>query len=141
MTSEPTIRELTTDRDWDRAVPILGQLWDGKTPAAIRAFRAEPDYRLFGLFEDGTLLAVAGVSVQRVLHHVRHVWIHDLVVDADHRREGHGDELLSWLESWARDRDCQYVALALRGGNDEAAAFYREHGLDTWGSILEAPLG
>lgn len=136
----PDVRELTTDAEWDRAVPVLAQLWTEKTDAEIRAFREEADYRLFGLFAGGNLVAVAGVSLQRVLHHTRHAWVHDLVVGEGHRRDGHGSELLSWLERWAEKRDCTHLALALRDGNDEAAAFYRENGLDEWGSVLETEL-
>lgn len=134
------VRPLTTDAEWDRAVEVLGQLWTSKTDAEIHAFREDEDYRLFGLFDAGQLVAVAGVSIQRVLHHARHCWIHDLVVEAAHRRAGHGTELLSWVNEWAREHDCAYVALALRDGNDEAAAFYSEAGLEEWGTILETEL-
>jgi GNAT superfamily N-acetyltransferase len=138
----PTVRELDTDADWDRAVPILGQLWRDADESFVRSFRAEPDYRLFGLFvgDEDTLVAVAGVSVQRVLHHARHAWVHDLVVDEPVRGEGHGAALLGAVEDWARERDCEYVALAVRDGNDEARRFYEREGLAEWGRVLEREL-
>jgi GNAT superfamily N-acetyltransferase len=138
--TETRIEQLKTDAQWDAAVPILGQLWKQKSPAEIRSWRKEEGYRLFGLFADDDLVAVAGVSVQRVLHHVRHAWIHDLVVDEDHQRDGHGEALLAHVESWARERDCEYVALALVDGNDDAGQFYREQGLERWGDVIEKPL-
>ncbi|QCC51022.1 GNAT family N-acetyltransferase [Halapricum salinum] len=138
--TETRIEELTSDAQWDAAVPILGQLWEEKTSAEIRSWREEDDYRLFGLFDDDVIVAVAGVSIQRVLHHVRHAWIHDLVVDEAHQRSGYGQALLAHVESWARERECEYVALALVDGNDSAGGFYREQGMERWGDVIEKPL-
>ncbi len=134
------VAELATDEEWAAAVPILGQLWTDADDAEIRSWREEGDYRLFGLFADGDLAAVAGVSIQRVLHHARHLWIHDFVVAETHRGEGYGQALLTWLEEWADERDCEYVALAVIDGNDEALQFYESCGMDEWGSVVEAEL-
>ncbi|WP_436928509.1 GNAT family N-acetyltransferase [Halosimplex halobium] len=149
------VREVTTDEGWDEAVPILRQLWSHVDEAFVRGWRAEDDYRLFGLYEtdgahgadDGpeatggeTLVAVAGVSVQRVLHHERHLWVHDFVVDEPRRGEGYGTELLDWLEEWARDRDCENLALACRAGNDAGREFYESRELEVWGQVLEREL-
>ncbi|WP_225333648.1 GNAT family N-acetyltransferase [Halomicrobium urmianum] len=158
----PTVTQLTTDAEWDEAVPILRQLWSHEDESFVRSWREEGEYELYGYYavsdelsegpgesdavEEGTpgpnarLVAVAGLSIQRVLHHRRHAWIHDLVVDESHRNRGHGAELLAWIEDWARDRDCQYVALACVAGNDEALAFYEGEGLETWGRVVEREL-
>lgn len=131
---------LTSDGAWDDAVPILRQLWTDADPAFVRSWREEPGYHLFGRYVSDDLVAVAGVSVQRVLHHVRHAWIHDFVVDRPHRSQGHGAALLSSVETWAHDQDCEYVAVAARQGNDDGLAFYEREGYDRWGYVVERPL-
>jgi len=161
-----TVRELTTDTEWDAAVPLLGQLWSDADPAFIRSWREEDDYRLFGLYvgDDGvddadgtngadgangangtsddpdTLVGVVGVSVQRVLHHRRHAWVHDLVVDEPRRSSGVGTELLAFVERWADERDCEYVALANRLDNEDALSFYEAAGMERWGYVVEQEL-
>ena len=134
------IEELDTDAEWDAAVPLLRQLWTDHDPDWIRSWREEDDYRLFGLYADGTLVGVAGVSIQLVLHHARHAWIHDFVVDEERRGEGYGEELLASVEEWARGEDCEYVALALRAGNDDARRFYEREGMERWGDVIETEL-
>ncbi|QLH80372.1 GNAT family N-acetyltransferase [Halosimplex pelagicum] len=147
------VRELATDEEWDEAVPILRQLWNHADDAFVREWREEDDYRLFGLYEvDGadaeseatgggeTLVAVAGVSIQRVLHHERHLWVHDFVVDEPRRGEGLGGELLDRLAEWASERDCAHLSLACRAGNDDGRSFYESEGLDAWGQVLEREL-
>ncbi|WP_459191280.1 GNAT family N-acetyltransferase [Halosimplex sp. J119] len=144
------VREVTTDEGWDEAVPILRQLWSDAEESFVRGWREEDDYRLFGLYErDGsaadapeseTLVAVAGISIQRVLHHERHLWVHDLVVDEPRRGEGYGRRLLDWLAEWARERDCENLALACHGDNDAARAFYEAEGLEVWGQVMERGL-
>jgi GNAT superfamily N-acetyltransferase len=141
------VEELTTDEQWDAAVPILRQLWSHEDEAFVRGFRDEDDYRPFGLYDDvdgageAKLVAVAGISIQRVLHHHRHAWIHDLVVDEPLRGQGYGAELLAWVEEWAAGRDCEYVALANVLDNDDGLAFYEREGMDRWGYVVEKDLG
>jgi len=142
------VREVTTDERWDEAVPILRQLWSHVDEPFVHEWREEDDYRLFGCYETAgpegagseTLVAVAGVSVQRVLHHERHLWVHDFIVDEPRRGEGFGSELLDRLAEWGRDRDCEHLSLACRDGNDDARAFYESEGLDAWGAVLEREL-
>jgi len=143
-----TFRELAGERDWDRALPILRQLWSHRSEAFVRSWREEDDYRLLGRFaepedpdaEEGSLVAVAGVYVQTVLHHERSCWVHDLVVDEAHRGEGYGEALLAALEDWADERDCAHVALVCAADNDEAAAFYEGIGMETFGTVYEREL-
>ncbi|NHN57900.1 GNAT family N-acetyltransferase [Halorussus sp. JP-T4] len=154
---ETAVEELTTEAEWTAALPILRQLWTDADESFVRSWADEDDYRLFGLFvgtddpdtssvvgepreSDGELVAVAGVSVQRVLHHARHAWIHDFVVAEAHRGQGYGADLLGFVESWAEDRDCEYVALAVRNGNDDALGFYEAEGMERWGSVVETEL-
>lgn len=132
--------ELETDAEWDAAISILTQLWSDEDEAFVRSFRDEDDYRLVGCFDGDELVAVAGVSVQRVLHHVRHAWIHDLVVDEPRRSEGFGAELLEHLESWARERGCEYLTLASALDNESALSFYEDNGMDRWGYVVETEL-
>lgn len=134
------VEEPTTDEQWDAAVPILHQLWSHEDEAFVRGFREEDDYRPFGLSDDGALVAVAGISIQRVLHHRRHAWIHDLVVDEPRRSEGYGAELLDWIEEWAAQRECEYVALANVLDNDAGPAFYEDNGLERWEYVVEREL-
>ncbi|WP_137283569.1 GNAT family N-acetyltransferase [Halorussus salinisoli] len=137
---ESRVEELETEAEWTAALPILRQLWTDADEEFVRSWADEDGYRLFGLLADGQLVAVAGISVQRVLHHARHAWIHDFVVDEDHRGEGFGAELLEFVESWAADRDCEYVALAVREGNDDALGFYETEGMERWGHVVETEL-
>lgn len=137
---ETTVERLTTDEEWNEAVPIIRQLWSHEDEAFVRSWREEDDYELYGYHADGELVAVAGISVQRVLHHRRHAWIHDIVVDEDHRNEGLGAALLERIEQWAEDQGCEYVALANVLDNDAARDFYEDNGMETWGYVVEKEL-
>lgn len=140
------VEALTTDEQWEAAVDVLLQLWSHEDETFVRGFREEDDYRPLGLYDDvnGTdeerLVAVAGVSIQRVLHHRRHAWVHDLVVDEALRGQGYGAELLERLEEWARERDCECLALANALDNDDGLAFYEREGMERWGYVVEREL-
>jgi GNAT superfamily N-acetyltransferase len=130
------VAELTTDAEWDRAVPIIQQLWADKSRAEILDWREE-DYRLLGLFVDDELVGIAGLYLQVVLHHQWTGWIHDLVVDEAHRSQGYGAELLAAATEWAAERDCETVALVNTVDNDEATRFYEEEMERRFGSVYE----
>lgn len=133
------VRELETKEEWESAIPIIRQLWTDADESFIRSWADEDGYRLFGLYADETetLVGVVGLSIQRVLHHTRHVWIHDFVIDDAHRSMGYGTRLLSFVEEWAKENDCEYVALAGRLGNEDANQFYEENEMERWGYVFE----
>ncbi|MFB6072130.1 MAG: GNAT family N-acetyltransferase [Halobacterium sp.] len=135
-----TTRELTEEADRRAAVPLLRQLWTDREPDAVLDWTSDDDYRLFGRFVDGTLAAVAGVQVQSLLHHRRGAWLLDLVVDEPRRGDGHGAALLSFVEAWARDRDCEYVALASPLEKQGVHEFYDGEGYEKWGYVVETTL-
>lgn len=132
-----TTRELTTDADRREAVPILRQLWTDRDPEAVLEWTGDGDYRLFGRFADGDLVAVAGVQVQSLLHHRRGAWLLDLVVDEPRRGEGHGAAMVDFVESWAADRDCEYVALASPLEKESVHEFYADRDYEQWGYVVE----
>lgn len=134
------VRELTTEAERRETVPILQQLWTGKSTDEILAWTGEEDYRLFGGFVEGELVAVAGVLEANVLHHARHAWLYDLVVDEPHRGRGYGGAMVDHVEAWADERGCEYVALASPRSKDEVHRFYDRQDYEKWGYVLEKRL-
>jgi GNAT superfamily N-acetyltransferase len=132
-----TTRELTGEADRRAAVPLLRQLWTERDPADVLDWTADEGYRLFGRYRDDELVAVAGVQVQSLLHHRRGAWLLDLVVDEPRRGEGHGAAMLDFVESWARERDCEYVALASPLDKESVHDFYDDQDYDRWGHVVE----
>jgi len=134
---EWTVVEVRTTEEWSRAIPLLRQLWTDADESFVESWAEEDGYRLLCLVVDDAYVAVVGLSIQRVLHHARHVWVHDFVVDEAHRSSGYGATLLSAVEDWARERDCTSVALACRLGNEAAHGFYEHLGFEDWATVME----
>jgi len=134
------IRELTDESARRGAVPILRQLWSDADPADVLAWTAPDDYHLFGRFVDGELVGVAGVLVRDVLHHSRHAWLYDLVVDEPRRGAGHGTALLEHVEAWATERDCESIALASPLAKADVHQYYGDREYEKWGYVIEKQL-
>lgn len=134
------VRELTGEGQREAAVPIMQQLWTDRDRADILDWTGEEGYRLFGAFDEGTLVGLAGVRIDDFLHHHRHVWLYDFVVDEPRRGDGIGTELLAHVESWARDRECESLALASPLDGDEVHQYYRQRGFEQWGYVIERDL-
>lgn len=126
------IDELKTEDEWTEAFPVMMQLWEDAprefTQESFLEFlhelRNREGYRLFGLFGNETLVALAGVSIRMSAWYGRYLWVYDLVTDRDHRSNGRGAELLSFLKQWARDNGCETIALASALEREDAHTFY-----------------
>lgn len=134
------VRELIDEDERRDAVPILRQLWDDADPDEVLAWTGEDEYHLFGGFVEGELVGVAGVLVKDVLHHSRHAWFYDLVVDEAHRGHGHGTSLVEFVEEWAAERDCESVALASPLAKERTHGFYESLDYGKWGYVIEKEL-
>lgn len=131
------IRELTSQPERREAVPLLRQLWTDFEPAEVLEWTAEVDYHLFGGFVETEVVGVAGVLVKQFLHHTRHAWLYDLVVDEPARGRGHGTALVEFVEDWADERGCEYVALASPLAKEGTHQYYEKLGYEKWGHIIE----
>jgi GNAT superfamily N-acetyltransferase len=134
------IRVLEEERERQEAAPLLQQLWTDRERDEIVAWTDEEKYHLFGGFVDGELLGVAGVVIQQVLHHRRHAWLYDLVVDESQREEGYGTELIRFVEQWATENECEYVALASPLAKEEIHQYYESREYNRWGYVIEKEL-
>lgn len=126
---EREIRELATEAEWLDAFPVMNQLrthLDDETYLEYVREMADDGYRLFAASVDGDVVSVAGVVVRLNMYDGRHVWVNDLVTDADRRSEGHGLALLSFVEDWARERGCENVVLSSGLQRTDAHRFYEE---------------
>jgi len=134
------VRELVDRAERRDAVPILRQLWNDESHEDVLVWTGEDEYRLFGGFVDRDLVAVAGVLEQRHLHHERHAWLYDLVVDEPYRGEGYGRSMVESVEEWAEERGCASISLASPLEKDGVHEFYEALDYDEWGYVIEKRL-
>lgn len=123
------IRELTTENEWRAAFPVLNQLRDQLTEDRYLDYLCDmrdEGYRLFAAFERDDIVAVAGVVIRTNFYNGRHLFVFDLVTEADHRSKGHGKRLMQFLKEWARDRNCESMTLESGLWRDDAHRFYEE---------------
>lgn len=134
------VRELTDETCRRAAVPILQQLWTDADEDDVLEWTGAEGYHLLGGFVEDELVAVAGVLEAGFLHHVRHAWLYDLVVDERRRGEGYGRALVEFVEEWASEREYEYVSLASPLANDGVHEFYEGQGYEKWGYVVEKEL-
>lgn len=74
--------------------------------------------------ESATVLAVAGFVIGTKLAWGKHLYIDDLVTDADHRSTGAGKVLLDFLLDYASEQGCQQLHLDSGVQRFDAHRFY-----------------
>lgn len=124
-----TIKELTTEQEWLQAFPVMHELrrhLDETSYLRGLLDMREQGYKLFALYEGAEIAAVAGVAISTNFYYGRHVWVYDLVTHSEKRSEGYGERLLSFIQQWAKDNDCEKVALSSGLQRKDAHRFYED---------------
>jgi GNAT superfamily N-acetyltransferase len=94
------IRPLSTDAEIAAAYPLARQLRDRiREDTFLTEVRRQAiqGYRLYGGFEAGRLVALAGVRRSHTLARGEHLFVDDLVTAEEVRGRGHGRVMLEWL--------------------------------------------
>lgn len=86
------------------------------------------EYKMFGLFERGELIAFAGAAVQTTLAHKRHLNIFDLVTDEKERFMGYAKLMLLFLQDYAKAAMCEKIVLSNAFVYEDAEMFYTKNG-------------
>jgi GNAT superfamily N-acetyltransferase len=122
-----TIQIATTPAEIDRCFPVMSQLRPlliaGEFVARVQAQQAG-GYQLASLEHEGAVVSVAGFRFQRMLSSDKTLYVDDLVTDAAARSRGHGEALLHWLITLAREAGCQTFSLDSGTQRQDAHAFY-----------------
>ncbi len=126
-----TIIELTTDKEWSEAWPVLHSLKPDLILEALLARREQlqnDGYRLFGLRIENAVVTAAGVSITPHLSGGRDLRIVDMVTLPEKRSRGFGTVMLAYLEQVARDTGCARIILHSRIERKDAHRFYESKG-------------
>jgi GNAT superfamily N-acetyltransferase len=129
------IRELRTDAEIDAAFPLMSSLRERVRRetflAEVRRQQIE-GYRLYGGYEDGVLVAIAGARRSHTLARGEHVFVDDLVTRESERGRGFGAAMLHWLAEEARAEGVGRMYLDSRA---TAKSFYEKQGFQFLTSI------
>ncbi len=129
MQKNTTFKEITGKENLVNAFSILKQLrnnLDIDSYLELLDQMIQEGYKMFGLFCDGNLVAVAGLSILTNFYYGRHVWIYDLITDNNFRSKGYGHILLSEVEKWSLAQDCKVIALSSGVSRTNAHHFYEK---------------
>lgn len=103
-----SISALETEDEWLQGLPVLKQLRTHLTESSLLNYRNKMQvegYRLFAATVDDEIVSLAGVIIQTNFYDGRHVYVYDLITDAEHRSQGHGLHLLEFVTEWGRGKD------------------------------------
>jgi GNAT superfamily N-acetyltransferase len=128
MDKETTyIRELLSKEELLLAFPIMKQLRTHlveETYLNLIEDMKKEGYKMFALYVEEKVVAVAGVIKLTNLYYGKHVWVNDLVTDVNQRSKKYGQMLLSFVNEWAKENSCEVVALSSGLQRVEAHKFY-----------------
>ena len=125
----PVIRTVSTSDELRAAWPVVAQLRpefdEARFIAQMQRQIANDGCRASVLYdEDGVPRAFAAWRVMEMLAVGRHVYVDDLITDANSRSRGYGKAMLDWLKAEARRLGCVRLQLDSGTQRQDAHAFY-----------------
>ncbi len=130
------LRRLTADdyddiiRIWaDAGLPYKPQGRDNRE-RVVREIERE-DTALFGLFENGRMLAVGLATYDG-----RKGWINRVAVDPDRRGEGFGGEIIKACEQFLYDCGAEVIACLIEEMNSPSISLFQKYGYSCMKEIL-----
>jgi len=99
------------------------------------------EYTMFGIFEKEHLITYAGVVIQTNLYHKRHLFVDELVTDAQYRSQGYGAMMLAYLKDYAKMGMCERIVLSSGLQRKEAHEFYAKEGFEKKSFVFVKELG
>ena len=118
--------ELKTAEEWTEAWPIVHSLRTNLTQEQFLSNRANlisNGYHLFGLRDEGRLVSVAGLTMYPRLTG-RECWVYDLATAESERSKGYGEEILNFVQNYAKKSGCTNICLHTRLSRTDAQRFY-----------------
>ncbi|WP_112182555.1 GNAT family N-acetyltransferase [Paraliobacillus zengyii] len=124
------IKALHTEDELLAAFPVMNQLRthldEKKYLALVQEAQEVDQYQIAALYDANEIVAVVGFKPMITLYYGRFVWVCDLVTASDKRSNGYGEELLSYVEDWAKQNNYESVALSSGLQRTDAHRFYEK---------------
>ncbi len=124
------IQELTSHEEFREAFPVMRELRTRLDEAAYLSLLEKmiPEgYRLFALRNSGKIVALAGIAILTNFYYDRYVYVYDLITATEARSRGFGRHLLAFIESFARQENCETIALSSGLQRADAHRFYEHY--------------
>lgn len=118
--------------DLEAVVAHYRELAEKTRSGPLTCFVAELDDTLVGIVE----VLISGPPSPSSMLRPRRIASVDIVVEADHRRQGIGTALMQRAETWARDQGATSMMLDMLRANEQALALYTALGYEDHGAFL-----
>ncbi len=139
------------DRDLERITELIRELYAAMTEppsgdaedihANCRVLLDDPAYRLLIARTGERLIGLVNFTTRRTLSHTRpSALIDELIVTAEYRGRGVGEQLIAAVASLCRELGCEELEVSTELSNHAAREFYRKCGFDEEAVLLELQL-
>lgn len=126
MNTVAEVRLATSIAEIQRCLPAILQLRPHlQANSFVRQVQEQKStgYQLAYL-QANNIVGVAGFNLAQNLAWGKHLYVADLVIDANRRSQGYGEILFSWLVEYAKSNNCQQLHLDSGVQRFDAHRFY-----------------
>lgn len=133
------IRPCNTDVEIAATYPVVRQLYQLPETDYITYIHEMMDieYKLIALYEKDNCVGVVGYRVGRRLYCGKYLHVDNMIIDEQHRRQGHARQLVQWLKDEATRLECDTLLADTYVENYPAHSLFIKHGFHVRGYHLK----
>lgn len=123
---------LASEHDIEKLIPAYRELRPHRTEQDIRAMLPHlfnENFSIIYLGNDQIAWALLGFRIFNCLWSGKTLYIDDLVTLSSHTHKGYAAKLFDWIKNYAKEHQCDHLALNSGFQRREAYRFYLNQGL------------
>jgi GNAT superfamily N-acetyltransferase len=93
----------------------------------------ETGYECVGVFDEETLVGICGIWTLTKIYVGRHIEPDNVIISPEYRSRQLGQQLMEWVESYARSKGCVASELNCYVSNDAGNKFWQQQGYKVLG--------
>ena len=128
--------ELIPKENISITLPLLSALNPSISQDEIRnrlAEMIETGYECVGVFDEETLVGICGIWTLTKIYVGRHIEPDNVIISPEYRSRQLGQQLMEWVESYARSKGCVASELNCYVSNEAGNKFWQQQGYKVLG--------
>jgi GNAT superfamily N-acetyltransferase len=86
------------------------------------------NYQCLGVYDKEKLIGICGLWLLTKFYVGKHLEPDNVVIDPDYRNKGVGEQMMKWVENYAKELDCDAIELNAYVENLKGVEFWKKNG-------------
>ena len=98
------------------------------------------NYKCIGVYHEEELIGICGLWELVKFYNGKHLEPDNVVIHPDYRNKGVGELLVKWIDTYAKEQNCEVIELNAYVENEKGLEFWKKNGYFIRGHHFQKPV-